>query len=55
MADAPAIPKDANRVPVLAGVSSETTEISGVNYVEGETPVPVQVNPTTHAVKTENA
>ena len=46
-------PKDENRVPVVMGVSSTTTTIDGVSFVEGETPVPVAVNPVTGAIKLE--
>jgi len=46
-------PRDNNRVTVLTGVSSQTITIDGVDFVEGETPVPVAVDPTTNKIKLE--
>jgi hypothetical protein len=47
--------KDANRVPVLVGVSNKNATIGGITFVQDETPVPVAVNPSTGAVKIEAA
>lgn len=32
-------PRDSNFVPVLVGVSSATTTVNGISYVQGVTPV----------------
>jgi hypothetical protein len=48
-------PRDANRVPVLIGVSNKNATIGGIVFVQDETPVPVAVNPSTGAVKIESA
>ena len=42
--------RDENREPTLIGVSDSTETISDVDFEEGVTPVPVAVNPVTHAV-----
>lgn len=46
-------PRDENRVTVLIGVSSSTGTVNGISYVTGVTPVPVAVDPTTHAIVIE--
>lgn len=42
--------RDENRVTTLIGVSSETVTIGTIDFVTGETPVPVAVNPVTGAI-----
>ncbi len=39
--------KDENSVPVLICVSSETTTVGGVNFIQGITPVEVYADPAT--------
>ena len=48
-------PRDENRITVIVGVSSSTTTLDGIDFVEGETPVPIAVNPVTGAIKFEAA
>lgn len=43
-------PRDDNRIVVLIGVASQTITIGGVVFIQGETPVPIAVNPSTGAI-----
>ena len=46
--------RDQNRVTTIMGVASETITIGDIEYIEGETPVNIAVNPVTHAVLIES-
>ena len=45
--------RDENREVVMTGVSSTTTTIGSIDFVQDETVVPIAVNPATGAIKTE--
>ncbi len=46
-------PRDNNRQPVLMGVADRTGTYNGKDYVEGVTPVPIAVDPTTNRMKVD--
>lgn len=48
-------PRDENGKPTLLGIASTTVTIGGIVFTQNVTPVPIAVNPTTHAILLETS